>query len=394
MANPATPPRPYFNQPISEPPTRPSMLFYYARRLIVQPLTVDIALRLLGAKALPGAAQQHFIAQGLNVNDVRRAIARARSVNNWVEGWRMVAAEREAEGYKLMEQGYTVSASQFFFYAALAYHFAQFIYFDDLDEKQDIHHHSVECYKLAGRMFEPPAERVEIPFRGITMSGYLRVPRGVTKPPVVINVNGAAMGKEQFYIWENEFLARGMATLSFDGPGSGETWAKMPMALDYEKVGTALLDWLATRADVDGDHVGLNGVSLGGYLTMLIAAAGDPRIRVISMDCSPYNIARDYRVVMPLVRREIRYLFGFNNRTLHTVLRVKKRDLATNIKIPALVVSGGHDVIVPPRCSKQIYAHLAGKKQLLFYPRAGHICYEGFPDLMMKIADWFATYIH
>ncbi len=372
------------------------MLSYYARRLIVQPITVDIALRLLGTRALPGSAMLHFIAQGLPASDVRRAIARARSVNNWVEGWRTVANEREDDGNRLMEQGYTVSASQCFFYATLAYHFAQFIYFSDLDEKHTIHHRSVECYKQAVRMFEPPAERVEIPFRGITMPGYLRIPRDVARPPVVININinGAAMAKEQFHNWENEFLARGMATLSFDGPGSGESWAKLPMVLDYDKVGVALLDWLAARPELDSDHIGLNGVSLGGYLALAIAAAGDPRIRAIATNCAPYNIACDYRVVMPLVRREIRYLFHFNNRALRAIFRASKPNLAKVVKVPALVIGGGRDMIVPPRASQHIYADLAGKKQMLFYPNGSHICYEAFPDLMMKLADWFATYIH
>lgn len=76
MVNSVTQTRPSYNQPTNEPPTKPSMLLYYARRLIVQPVMVDIAFRLLGARALPGAVQQHFITQGLNANDVRRAIAR------------------------------------------------------------------------------------------------------------------------------------------------------------------------------------------------------------------------------------------------------------------------------------------------------------------------------
>lgn len=391
------------NQIATSPPTakaaplampRPSMLSYYARRVIAQPITVDIALRLLGSKALPSSALLHLNAQGLPANDVRRAIERARSVNNWVEGWRTVANEREQEGHRLMAQGYTVSASRCFFYASLAYHFAQFIYFSDLADKQAIHQRSVECYQLAARMFEPPAQRVEIPFRDITMPGYLRVPRDVSRPPVVINLNGAAMAKEQFHLWENEFLARGMATLSFDGPGSGETWAKMPMALDYDKVGAALLDWLATRPELDSEHVALNGVSLGGYFALLIAASGDPRIRVIATNCAPYNIARDYGVVMPLVRREIRYLFHFDNRALRAVFRASKTDLAKAIAVPALVVGGGRDMIVPPRSSQRIYADLVGKKQMLFYPNGSHLCHEGFPDLQMKLADWFATYIH
>lgn len=393
MANPATLLPPSLYHPQTEPPAKQRMLPYYARRIFVQPMAVNLALRLMGARAISGATL-NFIAQGMAANDVRRALARARGVNNWLAGWTTVAAEREQEGHALMAQGHTVSAAQCYFYAALAYHFAQFIYFNDLDAKHEIHQRSVVCYQLATRMFDPPAVRVEIPFRNITMPGYLRLPRGVTRPPVIVNVNGAAMAKEQFYTWENEFLARGMATLSYDGPGHGEGWHKMAMVPDYSEVGIAILDWLSSRSDVDGDHVAFNGVSLGGYLAIAIASRGDPRVRSISTICSPYDIAREYRVVMPMVRREIRYLFRFDNRALRATLRVVPHHLARKVSIPTLVISGGHDIIVPPRSQKEIYADLAGKKQLLFYPNGGHICYEAFPDLRMKLADWFATYIH
>ncbi len=79
---------------------------------------------------------------------------------------------------------------------------------------------------------------------------------------------------------------------------------------------------------------------------------------------------------------------------LRAVFRASKTDLVKAIALPALVISGGRDMIVPPRSSQHIYADLASKKQMPFYPNCGHICCEGFPDLQMKLADWFATYIH
>ena len=51
--------------------------------------------------------------------------------------------------------------------------------------------------------------------------GNLRRPRDVDKPPLVVLIPGLDSTKEEFFHWEDVFLARGMATLSLDGPGPG-----------------------------------------------------------------------------------------------------------------------------------------------------------------------------
>ena len=53
--------------------------------------------------------------------------------------------------------------------------------------------------------------------------GYLRVPPGVAKAPIVIIIAGNDARKE-------EFLIRGMATISYDGPGPGEVWEYLNIA--------------------------------------------------------------------------------------------------------------------------------------------------------------------
>ena len=48
--------------------------------------------------------------------------------------------------------------------------------------------------------------------------------------------------KEEFFQWENVFLARGMATLSLDGPGQGEAGLSTRIEPAYEKAVAAALD--------------------------------------------------------------------------------------------------------------------------------------------------------
>ena len=61
----------------------------------------------------------------------------------------------------------------------------------------------MNCYKGALRSFlkaapylDPPLERIEIPFEGKKVVGYLQIPRGVNHPPVVMHWGGVDGWKE------------------------------------------------------------------------------------------------------------------------------------------------------------------------------------------------------
>src|SRR5437660_470673 len=86
---------------------------------------------------------------------------------------------------------------------------------------------------------------------------------------------------ESIRTWEDVYLARGMATLSLDGPGQGEGgYGEGRMRPDYEAAVTAALDHLAGRDDLDMGRVGAIGISLGGHYAPR-AAAGEPRLRAV-----------------------------------------------------------------------------------------------------------------
>ena len=64
-------------------------------------------------------------------------------------------------------------------------------------------------------------EILDVPFEDLTLPGYLRVPAGVTRPPVVICFPGGDSVKEELYNLGDYIVARGLAFAAFDGPGQG-----------------------------------------------------------------------------------------------------------------------------------------------------------------------------
>jgi dipeptidyl aminopeptidase/acylaminoacyl peptidase len=115
-------------------------------------------------------------------------------------------------------------------------------------------------------------EPVEVPFEGgKSLPAYFIRKEGSTrvKWPTVVFFDGLDVTKEMIFVYAGtpELVKRGMACLLIDGPGNGESirFGGIPLRYDYEVAGSAAVDYLESRGDVDKNRVGVMGISLGGY---------------------------------------------------------------------------------------------------------------------------------
>src|SRR5206468_9568 len=114
---------------------------------------------------------------------------------------------------------------------------------------------------------------------------------GASRPPLVILVPGLDSVKEELYAMENDFLRRGLATLTIDGPGQGENAPRFPIRPDWSTVITPLLDHLAAHErGLDLGRIGIMGISMGGIYGPR-AAAKEKRLRAIVALAGPYDLS-------------------------------------------------------------------------------------------------------
>ena len=140
------------------------------------------------------------------------------------------------------------------------------------DDREAVHE-TVRIVCGAARRLQQPtlSERVAIPYEGKFLYGNLRRPANTAKgsntakAPVVVMCMGLDSAKEEMDDYENRFLARGVATLAFDGPGQGEGEYDFGLCPEYERPVKAVIDHIETRSDLDASRIGIWGVSLGGY---------------------------------------------------------------------------------------------------------------------------------
>jgi 2,6-dihydroxypseudooxynicotine hydrolase len=332
-----------------------------------------------------------LLVSGVDYNDAQALLARIARFEDWCPQWEAMGAAHESLGDEALRAGNTVTAGEAFLRAALYYHTAQSVYFADPREKRRVQERQGAAYGKAMPHLRPPAERIEIPFEGIRFPGNLRLPESPRPAPCVLLNPGADSTKEEFYTLENEFLKRGLATFSYDGPGQGLTWAAMKLRPDWDKPVGAVLDALARRPELDPSRMGIWGRSFGGYAAPR-AAALEKRLRACISIGGFYALRAIWDRLPPGVKDTLQFGFGAAS---HAEARTRAEDytlagVLEEMACPLLIVHSGGDTVCPVEESERMRKAAAGAATLVVFPEGNHVC-DNIPYKVRPLmADWMA----
>lgn len=282
-----------------------------------------------------------FLADGVHYRDLMDIQAEISDWSHWCEVWSRYAATAEARGVQALSRSFRQTAARDFARAALYFHYAQNLYYDDAALKRATHDRKVSAFRRAAPLLDPPLEPVAIPFDGIELPGYLRLPRGREKPPCVILLGGLDTTKEDYLVVNDLCSERGLATLAFDGPGQGETLFRMPWRRDFERCILAVLDHLETRPEIDPNRIGIIGRSTGGFYAPKIAAL-DSRIKAAVAWGAMYHL-RNLASIPAVTRDGFLYVSGSKSvdEALSFFECINLEGFASRIRCPLLIVHGG-----------------------------------------------------
>jgi 2,6-dihydroxypseudooxynicotine hydrolase len=332
-----------------------------------------------------------FVSNGVPLTDFEEVTAGVERWEDWCRAWSARAAIHEELGRQALADGFRLSAGEHLTRAAVCFHFSKFVFVVDIEQMKRAHGKAVECRNLALPHLRPPGERVLIPYAGKHLAGNLRRPAGVAKPPVVVMCMGLDSTKEEMDSNESTFLARGMATLVFDGPGQGEGEYDFAIRGDYEAVVKAVLDFLETRSDVDASRAGVWGVSLGGYYAPR-AAAFEKRIKACIALSGPFEWVEFFDRLPELTRHTFRV--RSRSRTDDDARRhaatLTLKDVARNITCPLFVVAGKQDGIVPWQEGERLAAAASGPVVRCFIEDGNHVANNRVYRYRSQSADWMA----
>ncbi|HTM57869.1 MAG TPA: alpha/beta fold hydrolase [Candidatus Udaeobacter sp.] len=363
---------------------------HFLRGQLLRPGFVRMSLRLGAAQQMPGWAKLQFLNAGVSAEDLDRVLGRVTSLTSWVDEWESLGRSHEQGGRDALALGRESVAAERFLAASAAYNFSQYVVFLDTDRKQRLHEACVRAYSSAAPLFEVPARPFEVRYRRRVLEGYLRVPPGRGPAPVVVIFNGTNAVKEELHWWSESFVQRGIATVLFDGPGLGRTFHKLSWVAEPRPIGTAVMNAIETHPELDPGAVVFLGMSLGGYMAIRMASH-DGRIRAVAAVSPPYSADIYWKVTLAGMRRELAALYQLEEREMSSVIeKITLADVLPGLSCPLMISGGGHDHITPGSEAWRIFEGARCERELVFYPRGAHDCFNVLSDLRPRMVTWLA----
>ena len=331
-----------------------------------------------------------FVAQGVDLSDFQRTVERITRWSDWCREWGATAREYEIAAETAEAAGRRLTAAEAWRRAALCWHFGKFVFMEDDEQREAASRRTAACYQRGLWALEPPAERVEIPYDGIMLPGLLRRPSGSRRSPIVLMIPGLDSVKEELQTTADYFLRRGMATLAIDGPGQGETEFSRHIEPAYERPVAAVIDWLEQRSELDLEHLGVFGVSLGGYYAVR-AAAFESRITAAIDHAGAYSLSENWpnRSVISRAAFQKRSGAASDAEAEERARAIDLTGVADRVECPLLVVHGKLDPITQFSDAERVAA-AAPKAELAFFEDGNHGLTNRVYESRSLMADWMA----
>jgi 2,6-dihydroxypseudooxynicotine hydrolase len=344
------------------------------------------------ADARVEAALEHWaprmIQNGVDYNDFVRTTGRIAGWEQWLPEWTRTADEHEEYALESEAAGRGRTAGEAWLRAAVCRHFGKFVWMLDQALAAAATHRSVDALRRAHRHLDPTAERIEAPMDGAQVVANLRRPPDVRRPPLVVLIPGLDSTKEEFFFLEEAFLVRGMATLSVDGPGQGESGLELPIRPDFEAGVRPLMDAIAGRDDVDGDRIGAMGVSVGGYYAPRVAAF-EPRVKAVVGLSGPFCWGEVWDALPPVSRETfaVKSRAASDEEARERAFELDLSGVCERIDVPALYVTGKLDRLIPWEQTER-QASRTPRGEFVCYPDGNHGCSNKPLRARPAIADW------
>lgn len=358
---------------------------------------LDTLLGSGGLDVLHPGSQGIFEQFGYDHDDIDRAFARAKASTMMTKCWTEVARAREERFRFAAARGLEGAARSLALRAGLLYGRAQYTILADTPRKRALHARLCDLYDEVIARTPTPVERVDVELDGHRVHGILHLPADTSEPvPVVMMVPGMDMFKEEWHQFAQRwFVPAGVAVLALDGPGQGETRLHgLTVTLtNYEAAASRMIDRLVADPRIDGERVGVMGISMGSYWSSRIAAT-DPRVRAVATALSCYTLDTQttiFTFAQPKFKSTFMYMAGVTDEDLFDrefTTRMGLRDLAPRIACPALMVAGEFDELTPLADTVGVFEAVGGPKELWLYEDEFHPLGTVAGELLPMMSDW------
>lgn len=326
---------------------------------------------------------------GMSPADATVLLKETAGGRQWTDVATDLADRRAKANEAALAAGHRLTAVQSARWATGAALFAQMAENDDTAIKHELYGRYVRLISRVAELSEPTIERVEVPYRGGHLIGWLRVPPARRAAATVVVWGGLSGWGAAYLNFADALTARGLACLLAEGPGQGE-----PRLTDRLYIDEHVADGFGRFLDVVNDDarlrgaIGVQGNSFGGLFAAHVAAR-DSRVKACVVNGAP---AMPQLPAFRTARAQFAAAIGTpDERRLTEVLDSLRFDPNRHrIGCPVLVLHGGADPLIPDDAMQAPFAQAAGSRgELLTWPDGEHTLYNHGAERDAVVADWF-----
>jgi esterase FrsA len=345
--------------------------------------TADRTIDEIKTETLARAQTGAYPALGIQPVDAVDALGRihSRDPDEWAAAWSAVS-----DGYvaKAKAAPYPKEADTNFVRAWRLYYFGQWPAPTSAG-KQAAYQRAIDAYLEHARYFDPPLEVVRIPYEGKEIVGYLRLPANANRlVPLVLAISGLDSRKETVAETYAAALPEGIGFFAVDSPGTGQAPRKADESADqmYSRV----LDYLATRPEIDKDRILVHGQSFGAYWAAKLAHTEARRLVGAVTQSPPIHrtfqpdffrgrmYTREY--LFDLLPASL-FVYGMKSAdeliTLLPKMSLQAQRLLDKPSAPILVVGGTRDTQVPIEDLELLINSGSEPREAWINPAGGHM---------------------
>ena len=326
----------------------------------------------------------------------------------WFEVCREQGDRVRAMAEKYEAGGYRVSAAHAYLRATNYYLFGERFRTPKDKRGLDVYRTAVDCFHRHAALTDVKIEIVEVPFEGASLPGYFvhAQNRKSERAPCVVFFDGLDVTKETQYMrGVTDLIKRGITCLVMDGPGTGEAirFRGLYLRHDYEVAGSACIDYLESRGDVDPKKIGVVAISLGGYYAPRMASM-EPRFAA----CVAWGAIWDYYATwkkrveanfnsaLSVPGHHIMWILGVDSleEALKRLEPFRLDGVVQKMRCPFLIVHGAEDEQVPLADAKKLFDASGSKDKTLkaFTAEEGGVQHCNRDNLTLVVAtmwNWF-----
>ncbi|MBY5775261.1 alpha/beta hydrolase [Rhizobium leguminosarum] len=275
--------------------------------------------------------------------------------------------------------------------AAAAYHFAEFMYFEDAAIKKSLRQSVRRCFTEAMANSSVSYESRMVKAAGEDIQTFLFFPRdGQQSFACVLLSNGLDSMTEMEILSIGEYLLdRGIAVLLFEGPGQGLDLGVRPLRIEMEAIVADLVRDLQDDRRVDTGRLGFFGVSFGGYFSLRIAQALPGTFRgVVNLSGGP--------AIAPFTglprRLKQDFAFAFASADAQELQsRFDKMQLVGSATVEGqkiLSIHGRLDDIFPAAALEAFVSTDSKHHELRLFETEAHVCMNYLHPNLISASDW------